>query len=153
MSAHQTIRVARQAILPFSDEQVFALVADIERYPDYLPSCRGARLLSCSGSEIVAELTIVRAGMQQVFATRNINTPPHRIDMALFEGPFRSLSGAWVFTAIGSGGCKVDFELAFEMKPSIFEKIIASMVSEVANALVDAVCQRAFVMYGNTSRD
>jgi len=143
----QEIRVARQAVLPYGCDSLFLLVADIERYPDFLTGCRRARILSRQEDQVIAELEIAKAGLHQSFSTRNTNHFPNRIDMSLVRGPFRSLRGSWVFEPITDGGCRVSFELVFHMRPSLLSRLMAALVSEVANDLVDAISHRAHDLF------
>mgnify|MGYP001132897754 CR=1 FL=1 len=141
------IRIDREAILPFSAEQMFRLVEDIETYPQFLSSCTGSKILSRDGNQIEAELCLSKSGFEQCFSTRNTNLEFESIKLELLDGPFTSLLGEWSFTDFEGLGCKVEFHLTFEMKRSLFQKMISQVVVEASNRLVDAICQRADEIY------
>jgi ribosome-associated toxin RatA of RatAB toxin-antitoxin module len=79
---------------------MYALVADIARYPEFLPGCSGADILETTEREVVARLELSKAGVKQSFVTRNTNTPPNTISLVLEDGPFDSLGGEWRFEAL-----------------------------------------------------
>ncbi|MGA1001602.1 MAG: type II toxin-antitoxin system RatA family toxin, partial [Litorivicinaceae bacterium] len=88
-------KITRTALVSHTPEQMFDLVNDFARYPEFLPWCGAARVLEASGSAIVGELSIQKGSIRQAFTTRNTLTPPSRIDLSLVEGPFKSLGGHW----------------------------------------------------------
>ncbi len=128
--------------------QMFQLVEDVEQYPTFLSACRDARVISRDAGITVAELVLEKAGLEQRFTTRNINRPGESIDLELERGPFSFLQGRWTFESLAEDSCRVSFVLEFEMKRQLMQKLIASMVAETANRLVDAICQRAHQLYG-----
>lgn len=140
--------IHREAIVPFSASQMYELVADIESYPQYFSSCRQARLIEANNEEVIAELVLGRAGIEQRFSTRNRNLPGRSIEMTLEQGPFTSLEGIWEFEAIGESGCKVSFDLTFEMQRQLLQRVISGMIADAANRLVDSVVERAVQLYG-----
>ena len=93
-------------------EQMFMLVDDIERYPEFLPWCTGATVLSRDPEVTRASLHVGFRGIKQSFSTENRNTPPHEIALKLIDGPFRALDGRWRFNDLGGKGCKIEFNLA-----------------------------------------
>jgi len=109
-------RVQRSALLPYQASDVFAIVNDIGRYPEFLPWCAGASVLVASEAEVVAELSLAASGIRETFTTRNRLTPFEKIDMVLVSGPFRTLSGGWTFTRLGDdAGCRVALDLDFQL--------------------------------------
>ena len=141
------IKVDRQALVQHSAEQMFKLVDDIESYPDYLSSCNSATILGREQNVVEAELCLSKSGIEQRFSTRNINRPFEGIEMQLLNGPFKSLHGQWTFSEIANDGCRVEFHLEFEMQRSLLSKMIASVVVEASNKLVDVICLRADQLY------
>jgi ribosome-associated toxin RatA of RatAB toxin-antitoxin module len=141
------IRVDRQALVPYTAEQMFALVDDIEAYPTYLSSCKSATILSRNADILEAELCLAKSGIEQRFSTRNTNKKFEHIQIQLLHGPFGELQGDWSFTEVEGLGCKIEFHLAFEMKRSLLNKLISGLVVEASNKLVDAICQRANEIY------
>ncbi len=145
-------RINRSAIVPFSAEQMFALVEDIESYPSFLPWCHDARIERRDGRDIEATLEIRRGGIGKSFRTRNTLRPPESITLKLVEGPFRTLAGAWTFHTLGTDGSKVALELSFEFESRLTDLLLGSVFEEICNSLVDAFTRRAHEMYGNRVR-
>jgi coenzyme Q-binding protein COQ10 len=104
---------AEERVLLYTPEQLFALVADIERYPEFLPWCVGARIKERQANFIVADLIIGFRMFRERFTSRVSLCPPRRIDVAYAEGPFRYLNNHWTFTPV-AGGSKVGFFVDFE---------------------------------------
>lgn len=140
-------RVERSAIVPFSCEQMFALVNDVARYPEFVPGCVGAAVLSCDETEMVARLDLSKAKLKQSFVTRNTLHPPNKISLQLHEGPFKSLQGQWKFHALSNTACKVSFCLVFEFSNFILDKTAGKLLERVAGEQVDAMCTRARQLY------
>lgn len=141
-------QIERTILVPYSCKQMFDLVNDIPSYPEFVPGCSGARILDQQGERIDAELQISKAGIQQSFATRNQLHEPHRIDLELLSGPFKSLQGAWHFEAIENGACKVILRLDFEFSSRMLQFAFGKVFNEVNRRMVDAFAKRAKVVYG-----
>jgi ribosome-associated toxin RatA of RatAB toxin-antitoxin module len=141
-------RINRSAIVPYSPEQMFALVEDVESYPSFLPWCHDARIERQSDHEVEATLEIRRGGIGKKFRTRNSLQPPDSITLELVEGPFRSLAGAWTFSALGGDGCKVSLALGFEFESRLTDLLLGAVFEEICNSLVDAFTRRAHEIYG-----
>lgn len=135
-------RLERSALLPHAAEDVFALVNDIERYPDYLKWCRSAEILEAKDDEIVASLALSGRGLRETLVTRNRLEPGRRIVLTLVEGPFRHFEGIWTFTPVGPG-CRIHLTLEFELKSGLLALLGAPFLNRVADALVDAFSQQA----------
>lgn len=140
--------VNRSALVRHSDQAMFDLVNDFESYPQFLPGCRNARLLERQESYLIGELTLSKGGIQQSFVTRNELHAPHCIELSLIEGPFRRLSGQWLFTSLGENTSKVALELEFEFSNRLIGMAFGRLFNQVAGQLVDAFTKRADVVYG-----
>jgi len=140
--------VEKSALVPFSAAQMYALVSDMERYPEFLPWCSGARLISKDGEELCGEIEVSRLGVTQRFSTCNRLHPPERMELRLREGPFHSLEGAWVFSPLREDACKVQLRLEFEFSGRLIDKAFGAVFGQIANSLVDAFCTRAYEVYG-----
>ena len=127
---------------------MFDLVNDIEQYPQFMRGCRSARILSLSDTELVGELSLAKAGITQTFVTRNTLCAPRRIEMKLEEGNFSKFSAVWQFDALTDAACKVSFEMDFEFKYGLVDRAAGKLVSGSANSLVDALVDRAKLVYG-----
>lgn len=140
--------VHKSVLLPYSAEQMFALVDKIEDYPKFLPWCGGADVRTREGNKVVAMLTINYRGVKQSFSTENTNTPPTSINMVLIEGPFKQLHGTWNFKPLRADACKIEFELHYEFSSRVLEQLIGPVFNFIANSFVDSFCKRAEVVYG-----
>jgi ribosome-associated toxin RatA of RatAB toxin-antitoxin module len=108
-------RIVRSALLPYPATNLFDLVNDVARYPEFLPWCASAEVMTADASTVVAALTIEQGRIRERLVTCNRLSFPERIELSLVEGPFRRLAGFWSFTKLGDAGCKVELELVFEM--------------------------------------
>jgi coenzyme Q-binding protein COQ10 len=143
---------AEQRVLPYTPEQLFALVADVERYPEFLPWCVGARIRERRQGLIVADLIIGFRMFRERFTSRVVLDPPHRIDVAYTDGPFRYLNNHWKFERVPEG-CRIDFFVDFEFKSRILQKVIEVLFSEAVRRMVAAFEARARDLYGERSAD
>jgi ribosome-associated toxin RatA of RatAB toxin-antitoxin module len=145
--------VKRNALVPYTPAQMFALVEDFERYPEFLPWVSGAKLLSRKDAELVGRLDMEWLGIKEHFTTRNHLLAPTQMDMQLVEGPFKQLQGAWRFTAICDAagvprGTRVDLNLQFEFKSTMLEMLLGKVFEASCGSLVDAFIKRAKAQYG-----
>ena len=138
---------AESRLLPHTPEQLFALVADVERYPEFLPWCVGARIRERQPDLIVADLVIGFRMFRERFTSRVALDPPRRIDVSYTEGPFRYLNNHWAFTP-EVGGCRVDFFVDFEFKSRVLQKVIEVLFGEAVRRMVAAFEKRARDLYG-----
>jgi coenzyme Q-binding protein COQ10 len=143
-------KYSEQRLLPYTPEQLFALVADVERYPEFLPWCVGARIRERQPRLIVADLIIGFALLRERFTSRVALDPPRRIDVTYTEGPFRYLSSRWLFTP-APGGCRVDFFVEFEFKSRVLELLMESLFGNAVRRMVSAFERRAEQLYGRPS--
>ncbi len=126
---------------------MYALVADVEKYPGFLPWCRDVRI-GVPGEHIVeVSLEIGRGPIRKTFTTRNVMTRDSRIDMGLMDGPFKHLQGCWQFVALDGAGCRIVLDLEFELSSALLQRTLGSLFSEIANTMVDAFCRRAKELY------
>jgi coenzyme Q-binding protein COQ10 len=138
---------AEQRVLPFTPEQLYALVADIERYPEFLPWCVGARIRERGPNLVVADLVIGFKMFRESFTSRVALDPPQRIDVTYAEGPFRHLTNHWTFTAV-PGGCRIDFFVDFAFKSRLMQRVIEMLFGEAVRRMVGAFEKRARDLYG-----
>jgi ribosome-associated toxin RatA of RatAB toxin-antitoxin module len=149
--------VKRTALVTFSPPQMFALVEDFERYPEFLPWVSGARLISRQGDQLLGELQMQRMGVTEKFTTRNTLQVPTRMDMALVDGPFKTLTGTWLFTELTDAegamrGSKVELNIRFEFKNAMLEMLFGKAFEASCGSLVDAFIQRAKTLYAEAGR-
>lgn len=147
--------IVRTALVPFSPAQMFALVDDFPRYPEFLPWVARAELLEKSGNERVGRLEISRAGLNEQITTRNVVAPPHRLEMKLLDGPFRLLEGVWTFDPVSdqnaadgqARGTRVGLTMRFEFKNRMMDMLLAPKFASSCDTLVDAFAKRARAVY------
>ena len=142
--------VQRRAHTPYSAEQMFDLVNDVESYPQFLHWCRSARVDVRQGNTVEATLEIGVFGFQQSFRTRNTLHRPDQIGIELVSGPFRRLRGEWRFSPAVSSGTDVSLSLRFEVTLSPFGALFAKVFEELAAAQMGAFIDRAEKVYGRT---
>jgi ribosome-associated toxin RatA of RatAB toxin-antitoxin module len=139
--------VERSAIVAYTPAQMFDLVNDVARYPQFLPWCVGARVELLSESELLAAVKIARGPVRMEFTTRNTVQKDEQILMQLIEGPFRHMSGQWRFTAIGDRGSRVQFRVEFEFKNRLLARAFNSVFEALCSTIVDAFVVRAQQIY------
>ena len=159
------IDIARSCLLLVPASAAYSVVADIERYPDFLPACESVKVLSreqdspdaeCSGAErigverigverIDAEVVASKAGANFTFVTRNTGVLNESVSVALIEGPFDALEGEWHFKALGEEGCRVDFRLSFAAS-GLLSRLINPIAHSVADRMVDAFSHRIMAL-------
>jgi len=139
--------VVKSALVTFSASRMFDLVANMEAYPEFLPWCVGAEVLSREDDRFCGRMEVARIGIRQSFTTCNRFVPGERIELKLEEGPFRKLQGTWSFLPLRQDACKVMLELDFEFSGKLVDKAFGRVFSQIANTLVDAFCKRAEEVY------
>ena len=139
--------IDRSALVEYSARQMFDLVNDIEKYPEFMYGCTSAKIVSESEQELVGELCLAKAGIGQCFTTRNQLYRPTHIDMSLVAGNFSSFHAQWRFDALSESACKVSLTMEFEFKSSLVEFAAEKLFSHSANALVDDMVKRASQVY------
>ena len=139
--------IERSALVNHSAEQMFDLVNDIEAYPSFMPGCHGARVLEATKSELVGELQLGAAGVEQQLTTRNTLERPNKITMTLIKGDFTEFFAAWRFEALSEEASKVSLEMRFAFSHALLNVAANPLFSTIANAQVDAVVKRADALY------
>ncbi len=140
--------VKRNALVSYSARQMFALVDNIDAYPEFLPWCSDAVVHVRKANIVEATLELQRAGLRRRFKTRNTLRANEAIDLTLMDGPFRHLAGGWRFGELGESGCKISLELEFELENRVTDALLGSFFEEICNSLVDAFTRRALDIYG-----
>ena len=135
--------VERSALVTYTAAQMFALVNDVARYPEFLPWCVGARVEEVSAAERVAALKVARGVLKTEFTTRNTLQQDARIHMQLMHGPFRDLTGEWRFEPIGTRGSRVYFRMEFEFKNRLSAAAFNAVFESLCGTIVDAFVLRA----------
>ena len=138
---------AEKKFLPYTPQELFDLVADIERYPEFLPWCVGTRIRSREGNVVVADMIIGYKAFRERFTSKVTLTPPTRIDVAYSEGPFKYLTNHWIFVP-EAAGTTIDFFVDFEFRSRILQALIGVVFGEAVRIMVNAFERRAQAIYG-----
>ncbi|BFM49774.1 type II toxin-antitoxin system RatA family toxin [Marinomonas sp. THO17] len=139
--------IERFAHVNYTCEQMYDLVNDINAYPEFLPGCLSAKLISQTPTEIVASLEVGKGPVKQAFTTKNLLAQHRRIEMMLVEGPFKRLHGVWSFTEVSPNSCKIALSIDFELS-GMLKFAFGGVFSQIANTMVDSFSKRAKVVYG-----
>ncbi len=142
-------KVHRNALVPHSAKDMYALVADVESYPEFLPWCSDVEVHMREGEVVEATLELHRGGLKKRFRTRNAMQPETSMELSLVGGPFRHLEGGWTFTPLGEAGSKVALDLEFEFDSRALDLVVGAFFEDACNSLVDAFTQRASKVYGD----
>ncbi|MDP4300225.1 type II toxin-antitoxin system RatA family toxin [Leptothrix discophora] len=150
--------VKKSVLLWYSPREMYDLVVDVPAYPQFLPWCQKAEVLAQSDHEVTARLHLSFGGVRHAFTTRNTHVSGEQVSMALVDGPFSSLEGAWRFVPIGTpaaatpgGGaqaCRVEFELRYAFSSRPLELVVSPVFDRIANTFVDAFVARAEQVHG-----
>ncbi|MCG6345467.1 SRPBCC family protein [Vibrio fluvialis] len=140
-------QVSRSALVSFSADQMFHLVNDVARYPEFLPGCSGSRVIEASSEKMVASVDVSKAGISKTFTTSNELNHSESIIMNLVDGPFRTLRGGWYFTPLDEQACKVELKLEFEFSSKMIEMAFGKVFNELTSNMVNAFTKRAKQVY------
>lgn len=140
-------QVDRSALVLHTAEQMFDLINDVQRYPEFLPWCAKTEIVSQTDEELVATLYLSKGGLKYSFTTRNQLQRPLKMTLALEEGPFSELVGEWDFKPLSDEACKVSLNLRFEFAGKIASMAMGKVFNQVATTLVDAFVTRADEIY------
>ena len=141
-------RVSRSALIPYSADQMYALVEDVVAYPEFLPWCIGATLHFKDEEIIEASLEMRRSGIKKTFRTRNTLQPGIAMGIALVGGPFRHLAGDWRFQQLGEDGSKVSLHMEFDFESRMTDKLFGRYFEDTCNSLIGSFTTRAHEIYG-----
>lgn len=148
---------AEERRVPYTPDQMYALVADIERYPEFLPWTSGCRIRSRkaiadgqTGEEVIdADLIISFKVFRERFGSRVTLKPEAKIiDVEYLDGPFRYLNNHWQFIANDDGSTTIDFFVDFEFKSRLLQSVIGLVFNEAMQRIVRAFERRAEQLYG-----
>lgn len=140
-------QINRTALVPYSAEQMYNLVNDVDSYPEFIPGCTGSRVLESGPTQMTAAVEVSKAGISKTFTTRNTLDSNQSILMHLVDGPFKKLIGGWKFTPLGQDACKIEFQLDFEFTNMLIEIAFGRIFKELAASMVQAFTTRAKEVY------
>ena len=141
--------IKRSALVHYSPAEMYALVNDVASYPKFLPWCRSSAVLNQSGNEMTACVEIARGALNKTFTTRNTLQKNKKIQIALVDGPFKTLHGAWTFMPLKhDSACKIELDLEYKFDSGLMSIAAKPVFNQIANTLVDAFSKRAVQVYG-----
>lgn len=140
-------KFSTEIILPYSIEQLYNLIIDIDEYPEFLPWCSAARILEKNEDKIIAELVISFKAFSEKYTSLVTLNPPidekAKVDVSLLSGPFNTLSNSWVLEAVDASNTKIQFDLAFEFKSFILDNMMGLVFSNATEKMMEAFKKRA----------
>ncbi|WND02330.1 type II toxin-antitoxin system RatA family toxin [Temperatibacter marinus] len=134
--------------LPYSVEQMFDLVSDVNSYDQFLPWCQKVRVYAQKQGQFDADLIIGFKNFRETFTSRVTYTAPKSVNVDYIKGPLKRLYNHWQFSENAGGGCHVDFEVDLEFKSRILENLIGTVFTEASKKMIDAFESRAEELYG-----
>ena len=133
--------------LPYTPEQMFDLVADVRRYPEFLPWVVALRVRRDTPEEALADMIVGFKGLRETFTSKVTKTRPEAIRVDYVEGPLRFLHNDWRFRPDGEG-CLVDFTVDFAFKSRVFEMLAGQVFAAALRRMTQAFEDRARALYG-----
>lgn len=130
-------------------EELFALAADIEHYPAFIPWCRRARIIARHGDVLEVENHFGAGPVDAAFRTRALPEPPHRLDISSDQSPFRSFQLVWHFTPMDATGCRVEAEYHMVLRSPLLHGLARLTLAEAQRKIVQRFRDRARALYGD----
>ena len=145
--------VRKSVLLWYSAAEMYELVTDVPRYPEFLPWCDRAELLASHDDGVTARLGLHYMGVRHAFTTRNRQRTAERVEVQLVDGPFSRLEGEWLFHPLGRPdgvpqACKIEFDLRYAFSSVALETVVSPVFDRIANTFVDSFVRRAEDVYG-----
>ena len=141
-------RVQKSVLLAYSAHEMYSLVIDVERYPEFLPWCARAEVLERRDDGMTARLHLAYAGLRHAFTTRNAHVTDSTVTITLVDGPFSLLDGTWRFKPLTEQACKIEFDLRYAFAGAALEAVLSPVFGRIANTFVDAFVKRAEQVHG-----
>jgi len=141
-------RIVRSAIVEHPAGALFALVDDVEAYPEFLPWCLAAKVHAREAGRTLATITVGVKGIRQSVTTDNANRPGEAIDMRLVEGPFRHFAASWRFFPLGDRAVRIEFRLEYQFANQLLARALDPLFSHIADTMVGSFSRRAEALYG-----
>jgi coenzyme Q-binding protein COQ10 len=144
---------ATKRTVPFTAAQMYAVVADVERYPEFLPLCTGIVVKSrqpAAGSEdLVARMSVGYKTIAESFTTRvELRPADNRINVSYLDGPFKRLDNRWHFIDVGEGKSEIDFFIDYEFRSALLAVLMGAMFDSAFRKFSEAFEARARKVYG-----
>lgn len=140
--------VKHSTVVPYTAAQMFALVNDVERYPEFIPWCIESEVIDPSDNDLKARLCFNGHGFTKSFTTHNTLEKNKSIDVKLVEGPFKQLEGAWFFEDLSGDSSRISVNMSFEFSNRMIAMLVGPVFQTAADSLIEAFKQRADDVYG-----
>lgn len=140
--------INKSAVVPYSAEQMYNLVNNVEAYPEFLPWCKDTTIISQGEDFMTASISLTKGKVKQSFTTRNYMVPGRRIEISLLKGPFKHLEGYWMFEPKDEHSCYVYLRMNFEFSNKLIKLALEKIFSHIVNTLIDTFTSRAHRIYG-----
>ncbi|VVT15413.1 type II toxin-antitoxin system RatA family toxin [Erythrobacter sp. EC-HK427] len=137
--------------LPYTAQQMFDLVADVDSYPQFLPWVVATRVRKDSDTEMTADMLVGFKALREKFTSKVVKDRPNTIHVHYIDGPLRDLDNNWTFRDVGDGACEIDFAVDFAFKNIMFETLAGQYVDRAFRKMVAAFEARAAELYGSNS--
>ena len=138
---------AEKRDLPYTCEQMFDLVAAVDKYPEFLPWCLSSRIIKSEGDVFYADLVIGYKLVREKFTSKVVLDRPDSIRVEYLKGPLKHLSNKWNFIPRAEGGCTIDFYVDFEFRNAFFQSLMGVFFNEIVKRMVSAFEERARSLY------
>ena len=145
------MQTSRSVLVPFAAEDLFDLIERAEAYPQFLPGCTRATILERSDDWVAARIDFTYRQFSFGFSTRNPKRRPEWLHVRMVEGPFKHFHGDWRLTPVGGIGCRIDFDLSYEISHSVLDKLAAPAIKVVTGSMMDAFVKRAEETLGHAA--
>ena len=145
--------VHKSVLIWYSADEMYALVTDVAKYPEFLPWCDRSRVLEEDSAGMTAQVGLSFGGLRQSFTTRNTHVPGREVHLKLVEGPFSQLEGTWKFMPVGEGNeraCRVELDLRYGFDNFALQALVGPVFDKIASSLVEAFVKRAEQVYGSS---
>lgn len=144
--------VTDRQTLPYTAEQLYAIVAQIEKYPDFIPWVKALRVLRTEGDNtVVAEVLVEAKKVRDSYICKVIFHPPHRIEVDLVSGPLEHLINKWQFRPLPEGGSEAEFSIDFKFRSKIYNMMVPALLGSAKTKIRELFKKRAVELYGRTS--
>ncbi len=135
--------IHKSAIVLHPAQKMFQLVDSVENYPQFLPWCGSTQIIERDNDKTIASIEINYKGIRQTFTTENTKKQNQEMIIKLIDGPFKSLSGEWMFKNLDKDSCQIELKLEYEFSNVILEKLISPVFNMIANTFIDEFIKEA----------
>ena len=134
--------------LPHSAAQMYDLVADVKRYPEFLPWVSAIRIRQDDQTEMLADMVVGFKSLRETFSSRVVKNPKTEIIVDYLDGPMKHLHNSWKFEDVAGGGSTVDFTVDFSFRNRVFEALAGQFFDSALRKMTGAFIERADQLYG-----